>query len=384
MYASLQTSKLTLATLFLGPCILLADGWSEVWPSQANPRQGYRHLSEVYTSCVERCRVAGVTLPVAPAWYRFNRTVFTNCKSRLQAAIPSYLVTNILDTTSPVASNYFGSNPGKTTHFVKHTATGLLWICRMPTNYFAYTPWRSLSGLGGNTNDASVSYPYGDTNAFTVAGGTNFPPGRSAWYTTDYGWQSWPTLISNLVWTGGADAWYRTNTWGTYIHYPESYDTTFAGMKTKVEALWQSPDPTTGNFIWGAYATDSGSYYNGALRASQFYSSISSLPTQYLHYVEFYAWSTNQSFSNPGVQEYSAQGTPLQSNVLSYVCYESSSNAVSTGVFGNTNMPSWVDQPAANYDENGRGFAFVDYAVAPNTAQRYLIRWDNTGGFLFK
>ena len=75
MYASLQTSKLTLATLFLAPCILLADGWSEVWPSQANPRQGYRHLSECYTAVVERCTATSNALPTAPAWYRSNRTI---------------------------------------------------------------------------------------------------------------------------------------------------------------------------------------------------------------------------------------------------------------------------------------------------------------------
>jgi hypothetical protein len=78
---------------------------------------------------------------------------------------------------------------------------GLCQVARLPTNYFSYTPWRCLNGLGPFTNDATVGHAHGWTNEYTAAGGTNFPAGRSTWYTTDYGWAGMSNAISTLTHT---------------------------------------------------------------------------------------------------------------------------------------------------------------------------------------
>lgn len=129
-------------------------------------------------------------------------TVVTNLKQRLKAVVPSYL-----DTDKSVAggytnyATYFLSVDTNARSIPAWTATGLLVSCRMPTNWFDYTPRRGLTGLGWETNDSSVGWPHGYTNAQTVLGGTNFPPSRTSatWYTTDYGLSAATGLFSRLT-----------------------------------------------------------------------------------------------------------------------------------------------------------------------------------------
>jgi hypothetical protein len=81
-----------------------------------------------------------------------------------------------------------------------YTSTAqVLRECGLPTNFFDYTPWRDLSGIGGFTNDLTVGRPHGMTNQYTAAGGTNFPAGRSRWYTTDYGIDGCKAFLDRLT-----------------------------------------------------------------------------------------------------------------------------------------------------------------------------------------
>ena len=386
MFDSLQTSRIALAGLLLTPCILLADGWSEVWPSQANPRQGYRQLSECYSSTVERCSAAGTTLPSAPTWYRSNRGVLIDCKTRLASAIPLFLDTNLLASATPLANAYFTNRPGVSTTFAFCSVTGLLVSCSLPTNYFTYTPYRSLSGLGAETNDTTTTYPHGFTNAYTASGGTNYPPGRSAWYSTDYGWNAWPRLMSNLLWTTQTASWSITNTWGNYVHYPESYDTTEAGMQAKVDAAYQSPDPGP-TYVYHECCVESehnaANSYDGAKKMRQYYSKITSLPATLQKQVEWYAWSTNtaRSYSGSGgaTFSYTNWGLNLVENVYTYVGISTSStNTTMEYTWGSTNLPSWI-AAGGLYSLNSLGFTKVS-----GSASRPLIRWDVVGGFQFK
>ena len=173
-----------------------ADGWSTNWPSQTHPRAGKMHLAEAYTAIVERCQATGTSLPVAPTWYRFARTDLINLKTNLVVLIPKFV--DIGNKVGGNYTNYFLVNTNATT-LPTFTVTGLLVQCGMPINYLTYTPWRSLTGLGANTNDSTVIYPHGFTNSTTIAGGTNFPSGRSTWYDTDYGVGSITTLLSRLT-----------------------------------------------------------------------------------------------------------------------------------------------------------------------------------------
>jgi hypothetical protein len=185
------------AILFLALAHASLAGFStNYWPSQTHPRQSQGQLLEAYSGVVERCMAAGVSNPAAPTWYRFNRTIVLSFKGQLKTVVPYYLDTR--NRQSGSYSNYFATYTNSRA-LPAWTATGLLVSCAMPTNWFDYTPWRSLSGLGGNTNDASVPYPYGETNATTARGGTNFPAGRTAWYTTDYGYAGVTGLLTKLT-----------------------------------------------------------------------------------------------------------------------------------------------------------------------------------------
>jgi hypothetical protein len=73
--------------------------------------------------------------------------------------------------------------------------SNVLAYYHFPTNYLDFTPQR---WLGGHTNDPSAA-PHGFTNAYTVAGGTNYPPGRSCWYTTDYTFAPVVTLLNAMT-----------------------------------------------------------------------------------------------------------------------------------------------------------------------------------------
>lgn len=176
-----------------------ADGWAtNAWPSQQFPRQGKTQLSDVWSSTVERCQAAGVSTPSAPVWYRSERTTLANCKAKLSNAIPRYIDTDW--TTSSGNTNYaqYFKDNTNAKGMPTWTFTGILWACQMPTNWLSYTPRRSLTGLGGSTNDASVAWPHGETNAYTASGGGNYPAGRSMWYSSDYGYASMSGLIAKL------------------------------------------------------------------------------------------------------------------------------------------------------------------------------------------
>jgi hypothetical protein len=103
--------------------------------------------------------------------------------------------TNIIDwIVANSASEYSLTNPPLITN-----KTHFLTLCRLPTNYFEYTPYRGIDGLGPFTYDATVGHPHGWTNSYTATGGTNFPAGRTNWYTTDYGFEGLMAVTNLLV-----------------------------------------------------------------------------------------------------------------------------------------------------------------------------------------
>lgn len=111
------------------------------------------------------------------------------------------------------------------TVYARTNLTQYLAAWQLPTNCLDYTPWRDLSGVGGFTNDqAAVGRPHGVTNSSTAGGGTNFPAGRTCWYTTDYGWDVVPAVVSNLT---------RLK-WDYWQRYSSSSVTSYFGMSSMV------------------------------------------------------------------------------------------------------------------------------------------------------
>jgi hypothetical protein len=370
-----------------------ADGWAtNAWPSQRYPRQGKTQLSDVWSSTVERCKAAGVSEPSAPVWYRSERTTLANCKASLKASVANFVDMSALSSGTPAASNYFIANQTLNVDFPKLTLTGLLYAVQLPTNYFDYTPRRSLTGLGGSTNDASVGLPHGETNATTAAGGGNYPAGRSAWYTTDYGWSSWTSLVSRLLCTSTKGSWQRTNTYCNYLHYPEAYGATEAAMQANVDASYglrsASSYQMEGTKVWYYDYRDG---YAGWKGRTQRRSSISGLSTSLVKQVEYYAWTskfpTNVADSTVESTVYDTLGLPLIEDTFAYVGSSSPTNE-GTVVFvwgpDSPPRPDWISVPVGTFSIKASGFVTFHYPIDIAYNMRGLIRWDVLGGFVYR
>jgi len=383
MYASLQTSKLTLATLFLAPCILLADGWSEVWPSQANPRQGYRHLSECYTAVVERCTAVSNTLPTAPAWYRSNRTILLDLKAKTKTCIPSFAATNLLDDASPFcATRATSSGSGFT--IPTWSVTGLLVYLRMPTNYFDYTPYRSLTGLGADTNDTSTTYPHGFTNAFTALGGTNWPGSQTNWYSTDYGYAKLPDILNALRWTvGNASGSTVAQYEGTTNNTAGWTDAVWQQLKTDASNQWAASTST--NVGWTASSCANGGWiqlpaWMEARSVSQTWKiQTTGLATALAHRVEHYAYTTNAAQYQGVTPTFDSFGEGWVNGQYKYLSLSTAqTNAtIDSSLGGSASIQTnWAARPANPPSNTGIGYR--------HSAYKALVLWDVVGGFQFK
>jgi hypothetical protein len=373
-----------LASLFLAPCLALADGWSEdIWPSQETPRQGYRQIAECYTAVVERCRVAGLSEPSAPAWYRSTRGNLAELKTHLLPAIPRYARTNDCSITPPALEPYFNATNGSSTVIPYWSATGLLSFLRMPTNYFAFTPYRSLSGLGGDTSDPTVPYPHGSVNSDTAAGGTNYPAGRTNWYTTDYGYAGLPDILNSLRWTtntaSATGTAYAGISW-TNVSDAASYDI----AKTDCTNQWTTtnyPGPGVWNYrSVGQYAIKGTPMGYGAMACGQVWQCIATgISTVYVHQVEFYAYTTYPTLRGSETRVYTNWGDNATYDKFKYMggaASTTNSTCISTTT-GSANIhdawPTWAEC------NTGNGYVY-GYS---HTAYRALIRWDVAGGFVF-
>jgi hypothetical protein len=194
------------------PTMIWAAGWTANWPSYDYPGQGYQHRADCYTALTERASAANLTLDpyYAPGTWTQQRPALTNYKVKLAMMIPAYVNTNYSEEGN--YTNWFAS--GNTNPPVWTKAT-LLATAYLPTNYFEYTPWSCLSGLGMNgTNDdnyGGIGHPFGPTNEYTVLGGTNWTPGRTnCWYITDYGWQGLKDMLGYLTTTWTNTSWSGT------------------------------------------------------------------------------------------------------------------------------------------------------------------------------
>jgi hypothetical protein len=334
--------------------------------------QAWAQLHECYTATVERCQAIGTTAPATPTNYLAGYQTLTNIKSRLSAVIPSFVNHTLLDATTPVASNYFLANPGFSATVPVYTVTGLLSYLKLPTNFFAYSPYLGASGLGAYTNDATVPYAHGQTNSFTITGGTNFPTSRTNWYDTDYGFAAIPTIISNLLWTS-----FTTTAVATNRFYGFGEEPTWAATKAEAEGAYAPLSGSPALYVVGSYGLYlAGIKWNAKLFTADFRCQTTTLPTNFgTCSIEWYAWSTNAD-TVVDAPVYDPLGLPLISNVYAYVGLATSTNS-STNllVYGNTNRPAWCADPPASYNgESSLGFWGTTFA----NALRAIVRWDFT------
>ena len=183
------------------PMCGLAAGWStNAWPSQAHPFQAKTQIEEAYAALIERQYAINDTYrtPVICTNLMQAQSYMDTLRGALASAIPYFIdIDNVPDYSA--LSSLYPTNIPTPPHY---TVTGLLWALKLPTNYFGATGYSgmpmSLSGLGAHTNDTSVPYPHGVTNAFTAKGGTNFPAGRTKWYDSDYGINAITSIVAKL------------------------------------------------------------------------------------------------------------------------------------------------------------------------------------------
>ncbi len=162
---------------------------TNIWPSYKHPRSLMSQLNECYTGLLERYTVCGlaVTNVTSPVTNRPNRATVDGFKEDIQTIIPYFWNTN-----NPISN---------ANTIVYYSMTNIFDVVKIPTNYFDWTPDRGISGIGGYTNDTTVGHAYGFTNEYTVQGGTNFPAGRTNWYTTDYGIQPIRDILEKAQYT---------------------------------------------------------------------------------------------------------------------------------------------------------------------------------------
>ena len=340
-----------LAILLICTCTTFADGWSTNWPSQANPRAGKIHLSEAYTAIVERCQATGTTLPTAPTWYRFARTDLINLKTNLTVLIPKFVDQGNKTGAAGNYTNWFLANSNSTALPV-YAATTLLAQCQMPTNWLVWTPWRSISGLGGNTNDWAVLYPYGYTNATTAAGGTNYPAGRSTWYDTDYGYGSVTTLLARLTDIQKTPV-ATTNFAGTSsAGYDWAKTNTYAAISAGIDAYWTNDQSWVEVWVLGECSQiQNWSGYNYAYKSQGQWSY--GLTNVYTNCEVWVDWSMNvrpfradvaavDDRFGPTFTNVSFAFTSQAVNLLEQTAETAGSGWLTSSVFGSTNAPCGI------------------------------------------
>jgi hypothetical protein len=188
-------------------------GWNtNAWPAHEHLRAGATNIQDLHDSLRERYESGTnwFTAPTTPRFYRFNRSLLVDYKGTVMAMLATNGHRGWLDTHTQPAGPAGGSA------VTNLTPIRLAEICRLPTNYLSYTPWRCLDGVGPFTNDLSVGRGYGWTNEYTAAGGTNYPPGRTNWYTTDYGYDGLRLMVTNMT-AYWYDNYERYSSWQTWL-----------------------------------------------------------------------------------------------------------------------------------------------------------------------
>ena len=326
---------------FYGQCLILliagcAYGqWdTNAWPAYEHPRAGKIHAENCYSAVVERCDAVNVSLPSAPSWYRSQRGNLVAQKAKLKALTTSYIHPKIVTNGSIIGwLNGFTNRPYSTTWSPNYTLGtndySFYAQCSLPTNFFDYTPYRGLDGIGPFTNDVTVGHAHGWTNEYTAAGGTNFPYGRTNWYTTDYGWSELRTAVTNLTATVAIN---RTDTYKAQMSGDSDYGETNAAV-AKAQAI--------SNFYASATNTTPPNFITIVIASLEWFYQIRAVSNVFL------VSSVCKTNITPSVKEvYFVSETTY---------YSSKPENYSGGSYGYTNQGAWFNSytGSVNYLEYG-------------------------------
>jgi hypothetical protein len=308
-----------------------------------------------------------------------------NIKGQLRLGVSSWCQTNaVADTT--IAGAWLTANTF--TDFPVYTVTGLLWSLRLPTNYFEVTPYRSLCGLGPFTNDVTVPYPHGYVTTETLAGGTNYPAGRTNWYTTDYGWSALPAITEALVVTKDTVKSLLSNTNLMTIcdgHGPAGYTSTWAEAKSYVESVFGPTNTSAYTLLYQgsrSYMIATNKFY--AYNTAQIWRFAPTLGAPSIPgktgFGEFYGYGEYMTADTTSV--FNAWGENVV--LTNYTCIsDDATNSFGDSLsrpFGSTNIHTWCAEPYLIF---GEGFFLPTLGYKMEQTVRFIRRWNIPGGFTF-
>ena len=260
-------SFLVAASLFILFCHSAPGQWDPaIWPACDHPRDARAQFSQVYSGILERFVIAigPEWAPAAPTFYRGFRAFLADAKDQMHPDVDnryfwSYDSDSAWVDTNLAAGGIFDA------WYATNSANPLLqWtnVCarhNLPTNYFDFTPyWGELTGLGGHTDEVAViGHAHGWTNEYTAAGGPYLPPGRTRWYTTDYGIDQMKTILGEFTWRVGLPFWGYgqcvTQAYGNGYSHVSWADAATACQANYVTQRWYSAN---GNAAYGYCETN--------------------------------------------------------------------------------------------------------------------------------
>lgn len=362
-----------------------AAGWStNVWPAWQHPRDVRQQLDDCRSALEER-RWAILNITTAPGldgniyWTNDYRR-FRDNADIIRSSIDAFYDNSsayALETNAAVGGTYDAWLLTNSTLPMLSLATTCAQL-GFPTNILTVYegPFRvELSGLGGYTNDAAViGHAHGYTNEFTVLGGTNFPAGRTRWYTTDYNMDNLKALIQQIQWTADSVDALTYVASSDYRNAAPAHDDDWAEAKTWAEAS----EVATGDSFLGVGTR--GAYYASPLQWFAYYCAhtwtyaITGIRTNVSKTVDVYQYAENMGLTVDGNDVFDDQGFPVREDV--YTKFWSTNMTYSAGVTSSvqgllTFPGTWCDSPDATNDYRTCGFS-IGYSLNETKA---VVKW---------
>ena len=415
--------RIILLAVCLSAHVSMAGWWSgNAWDEQRSGRDyatnSLAAITERFWASTSRSSPKSA-LPSVSFW-RSQRANLSGIKTWIQGTLSGaspYWVDVTENNTSSYFEDWFEEYDGYYVHsaFPVLSVSNVLERANLPENYFTYTPWRCLNGLGGLTNDVTVGREHGWTNATTASGGiNNFSAGRTNWYTTDYGWQGIKDICNQMIWVSRDASTFLSNKWEScrWEDYgPMEYTNSFAAIAAygTNEPVWASARSGLGAF-WGSDAngTDGEDAESDSVEIAWMYlrttTNLSGVGSFGFVGGENHAKNANKIVCRFSTG-YEMLGTNLSYEAQLYVVYVGPSGGYFDflGVGGSNGCTRWIEtigtvsstnvQSAAQGPSGGEAMmpsSFVnDYYGGKNLGQSIIVdaflqKFDVEGGFDYK
>jgi hypothetical protein len=378
----MKSASITLAGVLFASCAAGAID-TNLYPMWLHPSKTDEVESNIVAEIKARQMSAGIAtnLYAATSWWRSRSGNLATLKTRVKALFDAgdWVMIDELGDTNIMAS-ILASNAVPV--YSSANKANALKSWGLPTNYFDYTPWRDLSGVGGFTNDiAAVGHPHGTTNATTAKGGTNYPSGRTKWYTTDYGWDGMAVILPHLRarlgyydqdehylygdhwnYAGQSSApWDRTNTMANAIGGAEAnYPYGASGFTAAGQVTYLFRNNTNS---WFAKTINNG----GTGRAS------ANGSTNWISQVRFYLKIGENPMCYDDICEFDGQLDGWTTNRIEVVGYTESNRPM--WKLSNTNSPptNWPPEPSGEGMSSTKGWAIDIYDTGDDV--QYILNY---------